>query len=233
MSTKVPDRIATPAGMAAARKASDKAPILLLCTKAKLGSAVAGMKAGATGIVSKPFTGEEILAALAKAAEAGKKKGAAVNVEFINPFIEATRNLFSTMCGMKVDRKSLFLKNDHQMFGDISGVMGLSGAATGSVVISMPGRLACEAVGKMLGEAPMKELNESVCDGVAEIINMIAGQAKAALAKTKYHFTISLPTVVKGTGHEIAHKQGTPNIVVIFGAGAQEFAIQVCLAPGE
>ena len=73
----------------------------------------------------------------------------------------------------------------------------------------------------------------TVCDGVGEIINMIAGQAKAMLVKTKYHFTISIPSVISGHGHEISHKKGTPNIVVLFEADGTPFALQVCLAPVE
>jgi chemotaxis protein CheX len=110
--------------------------------------------------------------------------------------------------------------------------MGLSGAASGSVVISLPSKLAIEIVGAMLGDDMGNTLTPEVGDGVGEIINMIAGQAKASLTKTKYHFQISIPTVVMGQGHEITHRQGTPNIVVLFTTEAgDDFAIQVCLSP--
>ncbi len=213
------------------RKHNEKTPVILLCPKVKAGTTFAGMKAGASGVVGKPLNPEELVRTVAGALKKAQSK-ASVNVEFINPFIDATKNVFTTMCGMEVKRKKLFLKDDHKMLGDVSGVMGLSGDASGSVVISMPGSLACLFVGKMLGEAPAKELNGEVCDGVGEIINMIAGQAKAMLVKTKYHFTISIPSVVSGTGHEISHKKGTPNIVVLFETeSGVDFAIQVCLAP--
>lgn len=219
--------------VAAAKSKLEFVPVLLLCAKSRAGTTFSGMKAGALGIVNKPIDAEELVRAVAAAAKKGGAKKTSVNVEFINPFIEATKNVFTTMCQMSVERKRLFLKDDHKMLGDISGVMGLTGAATGSVVISLPGKLACFVVGKMLGEAPKPTLDPDVCDAVGELINMIAGQAKAMLVKTKYHFTISLPSVVSGTGHEITHRKGTPNIVVLFEVDQQEFAIQVCLAPTE
>lgn len=221
------------AAVTAAKKAKETVPVLLLCPKAKAGSAFAGMKAGASGIVNKPLEPGELVKQIANAVKKSKGKKQTVNVEFINPFIDSTKNVLTTMCGLQVERKKLFLKDDHKMLGDVSGVMGLSGAATGSVVISLPAKLACTIVGKMLGEEPARELNSDVCDGVGEVINMISGQAKSMLVKTKYHFTISIPSVVSGTGHEISHKKGTPNIVVLFEAEGQDFAIQVCLAPSD
>lgn len=215
------------------KEACDKAPVLILSAKAKAGTTFAGMKAGASGVVNKPIDAKDLVTAVAKALKNATEKKPSVNVEFINPFIDATRNVFSTMCGMEAHRKKLFLKDDHKMLGDVSGVMGLTGAATGSVVVSLPKALACKVVGKMLGMDMGAELNPDVCDGVGEVINMIAGQAKAMLVKTKYHFTISIPSVVSGQGHEITHRKGTPNIVVLFETEGMDFALQVCLAPTE
>lgn len=218
--------------VAKAKEKNAQAPVLLLCTKAKGGTTFAGMKAGAAGVINKPLDPDDLIRSVATAVRNEGSKKSTVNVEFINPFIDATRNVFTTMCNIDCKRKKLFLKDDHKMLGDISGVMGLTGAATGSVVISMPGKLACQVVGNMLQMEPEDELSSDVCDGVGEVINMVAGQAKAMLVKTKYHFTISIPSVVKGQGHEISHKKGTPNIVVLFETDLeQDFALQVCLAP--
>lgn len=216
-----------------AKEAFPKVPVLLLCSKAKAGTTFSGMKAGASGIVNKPFEAEELLRAITTAIKQGKAKKPTVNVEFINPFIDSTVNVLATMCQMEAKRKKLFLKDDHQMLGDVSGVMGLSGAATGSVVVSLPSKLACILVGKMLGEEPAETMTGEVSDAVGELINMIAGQAKASLVNTKYHFSISIPSVVSGPGHEISHKKGTPNIVVLFEVDGYDFAVQVCLAPTE
>jgi len=217
-------------------KASDKGkavPILLLSTKQASATTYHGMKAGASGVVNKPIDPSQLLKAIGAARKHAKsKKAPSINVEFINPFIEATRTVLGTMANLNVERKRLYLKDDYKMYGDISGVMGLSGTATGSVVISMPTPLAIQVVSTMLGEEPGEEITPAISDGVGEIINMIAGQAKASLTKTKYHFQISIPTVVMGKQHEVTHKQGTPNIVVLFESDKGDtFAIQVCLSP--
>lgn len=217
----------------AAKEKNARTPVLLLSPKIKAGTTFAGIKAGAAGIINKPLDPGDLIRSIAQAVKKGQATRPSVNVEFINPFIDATRNVFASMCRVEIARKKIFLKDDYKTLGDISGVMGLSGAATGSVVVSMPSELACLVVGNMLGEKPAAELTQDVRDAVGEIINMVAGQAKASLVKTKYHFTISIPTVAIGPGHEIDHRTGTPNIVVLFEGAGFDFALQVCLAPND
>ncbi len=214
----------------AAKGKLPKVPVLLLCIKQKAGTTFAGIKAGAVGVINKPFNPDDVIRSIASTIKRGQKTHPTVNVEFINPFIDATRNVFSSMCRVEIARKKIFVKDDYKMLGDISGVMGLTGTATGSVVISMSSELARLVVGNMLSEEPAAELTQDVQDATGELINMIAGQAKASLVKTKYHFTISIPKVVIGPGHEIDHRPGTPNIVVVFEGAGHDFSLQVCLA---
>lgn len=217
----------------AAKEKSPKVPVLLMCGRAKAGSTFAGIKAGAAGVIDKPFNADDVIKSIAAALRKGQSVRPTVNVEFINPFIDATRNVFSSMCQVEIARKKIFLKDDYKMLGDISGVMQLAGTATGSVVISMSAQLACLVVGKMLGETPANELTQDVADATGEIINMISGQAKASLVKTKYHFNVSIPKVVTGPGHEIDHRPGTPNIVVVFEGAGHDFSLQICLLPSD
>ncbi|MDR3077338.1 MAG: chemotaxis protein CheX [Planctomycetota bacterium] len=214
----------------AAKEKLSRVPVLLLCPKSNAGSVFSGIKAGAAGVINKPFDSDDVIRSVAGTIKKGQKSRPTVNVEFINPFIDATRNVFSSMCQVEVARKKIFVKDDYKMLGDISGVMQLSGPAAGSVVISMSSELARLVVGKMLGEKPAEELTQEVSDATGEIINMISGQAKASLVKTKYHFTISIPKVVTGPGHEIEHQPGAPNIVVVFEGEGRDFSLQVCLA---
>ncbi|MDR1520642.1 MAG: chemotaxis protein CheX [Planctomycetota bacterium] len=210
-----------------------RVPVLLLCPKANAGSVFAGVRAGAVGVINKPFEPTDVIRSIANTFKAGQRTRPTINVEFINPFIDATHNVFSSMCQVDITRKKLFLKDDYKMLGEVSGVMRLSGAAVGAVVISMSSEFACLVVGKMLGEKPMESLTREVEDAVGEIINMISGQAKASLVKTKYHFTISMPKVVTGPGHEIEHQPGVPNIVVLFEGEGHDFSLQVCLAAAD
>lgn len=204
-------------------------PLIIIVSKNKEASINEEVRRLSSSVVLKPVDAEELLIRIQKST---RPVGAAasVDVSFVNPFIAATVSVFETMAMTKVVRKDLFLKKDYKSFGDVSGVMGLVGEATGTVVLSLPGPIACKVVARMLDEPIPKTITEEIKDGVGEIVNIIAGQAKASLAQTKHHFTLSIPTVVAGAGHEIMHKKGAPCIVVVFDSEGEHFALQVCLA---
>ncbi|NOZ83232.1 MAG: chemotaxis protein CheX [Epsilonproteobacteria bacterium] len=155
-----------------------------------------------------------------------------LDVRLINPFISGTKEVFEVMAGIPVKRKSLSLKKDYKMFGEISGIMGLTGEAVGSIIISFPKKLADNVVSKFLGIENVESINEDdIRDGVGEILNMIAGKAKTLLASTEYYFKLSIPTVIIGQNYEISHSKDTPCMVVIFEATNLQFVLQVSLAP--
>lgn len=157
----------------------------------------------------------------------------AIDSEFVLPFFEATHSTFEMMMNMKIQRKEVYVKKNFVMFGDLSGVIGFSGDICGTSAVSLPGPLAIRCVGEMLGEESTAGLTSTVVhDGVGEIMNMIAGQAKTTLSSTEYRFEITLPTIISGRGHELYHKQGTCCVSMIFTveANGEEFAVDVSTA---
>jgi chemotaxis protein CheX len=131
----------------------------------------------------------------------------------INPFIEAVVNTFETMLNCSARRGSLSLATVGRRTYPISGVIGLSGRAAGTVVINLSQEVALKAASAML-MTEMTEVNDEVLDAVGEIANMVAGQAKAELQE--YELSISLPSVVTGEGHEVRFPSDARPISVPF-----------------
>jgi chemotaxis protein CheX len=153
-----------------------------------------------------------------------------VDVNLINPFIAATVNAMETMAMVKPVRKKVYLKTDNILIGDISGIMGLSGDVSGSIIVSFGKGSACKLVGNMLGTS-YDEINDDVKDGIQEIVNLIAGQAKTMLVDTEYHFQVSIPTCIIGKDHQVNHKKGVPCIVAEFELESQPFTVEVSISP--
>ena len=50
-----------------------------------------------------------------------------MNVEFINPFINATINVLSTMARIEPSLQKPHLKSEVKSHGDVTGIIGLAG----------------------------------------------------------------------------------------------------------
>jgi len=151
--------------------------------------------------------------------------------EYLTPFIKNTCNVLQTMASVEVEFKEVYFSNAIRIFGDVSGIMGLSGEAEGTLVVTFYWSLATMIIAKMMGTEEGKIDAELIHDGVSEIVNMISGSAKREFVGKPYHFEISLPSVVVGPGHQIGHFQDTSVAVLIFNVGGQSFALHVCIKP--
>lgn len=137
-----------------------------------------------------------------------------MRAEHINPFIGSLVNAFETMLNCEVRRGPLRLKGQGPAaLYDISGVIGLSGKAVGTVVVSLSKEVALKATSIML-MSEATDINEDVVDAVGELTNMIAGAAKAKLEE--YDLSISLPSVVTGQDHLLRFSSEVTPICVPF-----------------
>jgi chemotaxis protein CheX len=123
-----------------------------------------------------------------------------VKVEHINPFVNATLETFKSMIHTDVTPGKIMLLSGSKLNYDISGIIGLSGGAKGTVAISFPRVTALKVVSSFIGEKQLA-LDETVKDAVGELANIIAGAAKKDL--TQYKISISLPTVIIGENHKV------------------------------
>ena len=149
-----------------------------------------------------------------------------MDVSYINPFITATLTCYRTMITDKVEFKNPQLKKEPFPSYGISGVIGLSGDAQGSIALCYSKEVAISTVSKMLG-CEIHENSPDLIDAIGEIANIIAGNAKSELSR--FNLAISLPNVIIGKDHVLAGLSGAPTIVVPFGSSLGEFVMEVSL----
>jgi chemotaxis protein CheX len=149
-----------------------------------------------------------------------------MKVEYINPFVVSTRSVFATMLGWEIRRGAPFVKDSFQPHHDVSGVIGLSGKAKGTIVLSLDRDVALAATEAMLGEHP-EEIGEEVVDAVGELANMIAGGAKAKLEQ--FALRVSLPSVITGKSHCVQFPSRATQIAIPFQSEAGPLMVEVGL----
>ena len=149
-----------------------------------------------------------------------------MDVSYINPFIISTIETFQKMLKSEAKPGQVMLKNETTYTYDVSGVIGLSGEAQGSICLSFPKLIALKVVSALVG-SEIKIVGPEVADAIGEIANIIAGNAKQHL--TQFNLSISLPKVIMGKDHKIASQRGVPTIVVPFDCSLGNFAMEVSL----
>lgn len=118
-----------------------------------------------------------------------------MDVKYINPFLVAVQNVFDTMIKVPFKLGKPNIRPDQIPLYEISGIIGLSGAVTGCVVVSLSKDIAFQLVSALTGEE-VTELDADCTDAIGEITNMIAGNAKKDFPGGGS--SISVPTVVIG-----------------------------------
>ena len=150
-----------------------------------------------------------------------------MDVRLINPFINATANVIETMAFMKIKAGRPYLKKDSVAKGDVTGVIGLTGVANGTISVTFQAKCILRIVSNMFGEE-MRVLDEEIADAVGELTNMISGQARKELEESAKIFRAAIPSVITGKNHTITHYTSGPKIAIPFYTDDGNFTIEVC-----
>ena len=150
---------------------------------------------------------------------------------YLQPFIDNTLTVMKKMVFTEAAFREVYFAEDLRIYGDISGIIGLSGVSEGTVAITFYWDLARKLISRMM-KVPEEKINaEYIHDGAGELINMISGSTKKQFKGTPFHFDLSLPTVVVGSGHQLGHPEGSSIAVLIFDVDDRSFVLQVSLKP--
>lgn len=149
-----------------------------------------------------------------------------IRVEFINPFVASTLNVFRTVLSCDLKRLPLYGRNGGDYQFELSGIIGLSGKAVGVVVLRMTRQVAIRVTETML-EEEHDDITPEVVDAVGELTNMIAGSAKAKLEELS--LKISLPSVITGRDQMISLPSEVPPIGIPFESPWGMLAVEVSI----
>jgi chemotaxis protein CheX len=159
-----------------------------------------------------------------------KRKMFKIDVDFINPFIDASVKTLNGLCGMEnIEAMKAHLLQTEVLEIDISGTLAISSPYfKGMIAISFDDNVYKSIVARMI-EEDVSEVTIDTQDGVAEIINIIFGQTKAVLNQKGYSLERAIPSVARGRGHKIYQDDKIPVLVVPFRSELGNFWMQICV----
>jgi len=124
-------------------------------------------------------------------------------LEIIAPFVEAAARVLTLECGESVGKGKVHSVKSSQTANAVSAMIAVTGDIAGLVIYSMSQKTACHIAGKMMGEA-IDELGDIAQSAIAELANMITGQAGIQLEAAGFSSDMSPPVLLLGTGTTIA-----------------------------
>ncbi len=146
---------------------------------------------------------------------------------FIIPFIKSAKNVFETMFQMPLECGTPSIKTEASASYDVSAIIGFAGEVEGSVVLSFPEAIARRVVTLFVGSEVTSK--EELSDAVGELVNMIAGGAKAQFTSKKVN--ISCPSVVIGPGHIVHGKKDMVTVMIPATCDCGQFSIEIAMRP--
>ncbi len=150
-----------------------------------------------------------------------------MNVKFLNPFVSAAHDILKIELHENIQRGDLRLENGPYRTDDATVIISLVGAVDGTVFYGMSKESAIQFASTLMGEK-FEELNELVQSGIAELGNVITGQASMRLAEAGYESNISTPSLIIGSGALISTLE-YPRLVVPLSSSAGALTIHLSL----
>lgn len=151
--------------------------------------------------------------------------GLCVDIKYINPFLEGVDSVFTTMLELQPKRDGVKVGKSDGVENELTTLVGISGEIHGVVVMRFPPKTALDLAGRMLG-SNMEDVNADVVDAIAEIVNMVAGAAKAKF-ECDPPLQLGLPTVVQGSDYKVQYPTKSVWLNVPFSCEAGKFCMEV------
>ncbi|MGP1346425.1 MAG: chemotaxis protein CheX [Phycisphaerales bacterium] len=145
---------------------------------------------------------------------------------YITAFVKSTRSIFETMLQMPVEIGSPSVCNAAPEAFDVSAVIGLQGDVGGSVLLSFP-RTTAERLVSVFTGVEFSGENEDLSDAVGELVNIIAGGAKAQFDGQKVG--LGIPSVVIGAEHAVFGSRDVVRVAIPCSCDCGEFMLEIAL----
>jgi chemotaxis protein CheX len=170
-----------------------------------------------------------LVESLAELAPSEKPKHGAVtfDVDFVNPFLNATEKTLAVQCNTQLKALKPYLKTAQIEDVAVAGVLSLiSHNFSGSIILCFSAPVFLKIYENMLGEKHEK-ITVELEDAAGELLNIIYGMAKIELNKKGYNFRPTLPTVLTGEKLVIRQNGSKPVVIVPFEVEAGHFHIEI------
>ena len=126
-----------------------------------------------------------------------------MKAQYIDPFYQATKEVFRLMLDLEVQRGALRIAKDLIPSKEASVIIGATGYLSGSILYSFPKDMTLTMV-KIMSGMELYKLDSFVVSALGEVANIISGNAMTLLSANNWHCDITPPQVVIGASDSLS-----------------------------
>ena len=152
-----------------------------------------------------------------------------MNVEYINPFIEASQSVFQMVTGENPGLGKVYLKNSPYSSDSVAIIVGITGKIRGQVVFSLSKNTAMGVASAMMCGMPVSELDEMAKSAISELANMILGNTATLLGSKGINIEITPPSMLIGDNIMISPTKMKTVCVPLLMSGDKKIEIDISI----
>ncbi|MCX8132282.1 MAG: chemotaxis protein CheX [Clostridia bacterium] len=143
-----------------------------------------------------------------------------MNVQYINPFIEASKNVLKEVAAIDLTLGKVYVKNAPYSSSNVVIIVGITGKIKGQAVFSMSKDVARSIASAMMMGMPVTELDEMAKSALSELGNMIMGNTATVFYGKGLNIDITPPTILTGDNMQFSpNKLTTVSIPLMLNVG--------------
>ncbi len=150
-----------------------------------------------------------------------------MRADLAQPFLMAARGVLEQELGGEVGRGKVRVEKGDFAAGEVTAVVGVTGALSGAVMYRMSEATALAIVAKMMGQE-FGQLDALARSGVGELGNVITGRAGVLLERGGIVADIAPPMLIVGRGGVLSSLD-IPRVVVPLETPAGTIDLQIAL----
>lgn len=150
-----------------------------------------------------------------------------MNVNYLNPFIEASRSVMNNLAGLQLNLGKVFLRGNSFIGDNVIIIIGLTGVLTGNIIINFDTPTIDILFRTMYVGDPEILDNELKKSAMAELANMIVGNATSIFYKRGIKIFITPPSIITGKRVIISNRNPVICIPLIIGDNQGKFEINI------
>ena len=153
-----------------------------------------------------------------------------MRADVAQPFLLAAKGVLEQELGGNVGRGQVRVEKGDFEAGEVTAVVGVTGALSGAVMYRMSEATALAIVGQMMGRR-FDELDALARSGVGELGNVITGRAGVLLERAGISADIASPMLIVGRGGVLSSLD-IPRLLVPLQTGSGPIDLQIALRKG-